>query len=345
MIPSRPLPLVGILAETFSIYGKTIVRYALLFLILIVPGVIFLTIGSTNATNDIVTSAQHDIGLNDSTLTALRNDARTWIDVQDPMFAAEWPMGDTAHYPHASTLQFGNYLESHTSYFESSASLFFIGIVLFMVGGFALVSVIIDLASRVFEEHPQALGPPLRDAFARNVWKMLFLYIVYSVLSWIVDEILLALPGAVGGIFTSFRIVIEMYLLIRLSLTFPALVSEELRPFQAVARSWELTRGAGWRIFGGAFAFGVLYFFAVVLLSMVISIVAGSPFLWLNDFFTLTHITVGWFLQGISGLIQSLALLWSIVLLLLFSLVPIFATVFYYDLRTRHDGPLVYLED
>jgi hypothetical protein len=35
----------------------------------------------------------------------------------------------------------------------------------------------------------------------------------------------------------------------------------------------------------------------------------------------------------------------GIVMLLLFSLLPIFFTVLYYDLRTRHDGPLVYLED
>ncbi|HSR82946.1 MAG TPA: glycerophosphoryl diester phosphodiesterase membrane domain-containing protein [Streptosporangiaceae bacterium] len=68
------------------------------------------------------------------------------------------------------------------------------------------------------------------------------------------------LLGILGGIGTA---VVEVLLWVRLSLTMPAVVLERISPVGAVKRSWRLTRGSFWRLFG------------ILLLTLLIVIVAG----------------------------------------------------------------------
>jgi hypothetical protein len=56
-----------------------------------------------------------------------------------------------------------------------------------------------------------------------------------------------ATVGVLGGIGT---IVFWLVLLTRLSVTLPALVLERIPPRLAIRRSWELSRGSSWRLFG-----------------------------------------------------------------------------------------------
>ncbi|HZK77124.1 MAG TPA: hypothetical protein VFD13_09465 [Candidatus Kapabacteria bacterium] len=345
MIPSRPLALVDIISETLSIYGRSFWRYALFFLLLVVPGAAIVTVGTTNLAQDATTSAHRDIGFGDSDLTAARNDTKAWFGKQNPIFAAQWPVTDTAHFPHPRTRQLASYLENNFSRFESSISVLAVGLALLLIGLFALMAGTADIGCQLFEERAQEFWEPLRDAFGKYVWKMLLLYILYLAANWSVDGILLLLPPDVGGVFGSFVTSAQIYVLIRLAATVPALVSEGLGPFQAVARSWELTRRAGWRIFGATFVIGILSFLGLMVLIMVISIVSGGVFLWLNDFFSKDQLTISWLLQSVPGVLRAVAIDTGIAVLTLFSLAPIFFTVFYYDLRTRHDGPLVYLEE
>ena len=82
-----------------------------------------------------------------------------------------------------------------------------------------------------------------------------------------------------------------------------------------------------------------------MILSMVMSFAPGDVFTWVNDFFSRDHLTIPWLLQSLPSVLRAIAIDTGIAVLALFSLAPIFFTVLYYDLRTRHDGPLVYLEE
>jgi hypothetical protein len=83
--------------------------------------------------------------------------------------------------------------------------------------------------------------------------------------------------------------------------------------------------------------------------STIVSIVAGLAITgvadWVSEFFGAGPISVRWLLQSLPGFLASAALYMSVVMLVIFALLPAFATILYYDLRTRHDGPLVYLDD
>ncbi|HET6400040.1 MAG TPA: hypothetical protein VFH95_01445 [Candidatus Kapabacteria bacterium] len=345
MIPSRPLALVDIISETLSIYGRSFWRYALFFLILFVPGTAIMTVGATNLAHDAITSAQRDIGFADTDLTVARNDVKAWFAEQNPIFAAQWPGTDTSHFPHARTRQLAHYLGNNVSRFESSISLFALGFVLLMIGIFALVAATVDLGCQVFEERKQEFWEPLRESFGKHVWKMLLLCLLYLSVSWSVEGMLMVLPPEIGGMFGSFLTMAQIYITIRLAVTVPAMVSEGLGPIQSLARSWELTRRAGWRIFAATLALGVLLFLALMLVSMIMSIVSGEALMWMNDFLIKPYLTVTWLLDSLPGVFRSIAIESGIAMLALFSFLPMFFTVLYYDLRTRHDGPLVYLED
>lgn len=344
MIPSRPLKLVDIISETFSIYGRTLLRYSLLFVILFLPGTILVTIGSLEFARDSVASAEHAIGFNDSALTTMRNDASAWLASQNPLFAAEWPVRDTVVVPHPTTRAFAHFIGTQVTDFAGPLNFLGIGALLFIFGIFALGSATIDLASQRFEERPLEVWEALRISTARHGWRMLFLYLCWVVINWILDTILLLLPGQVGGALAGFVTGAQLYILIRLAVVFPALVSEELGPFAAVRRSWELTKRTAWKVLGAAVAFGILFFLAVILVSMVLSIFSGTAMNGLNDFFSLPHLTLGWYYSHAPSFLEAIAIEMSIGALILFSLLPIFLTVLYYDLRTRHDGPLVYLD-
>jgi len=67
---------------------------------------------------------------------------------------------------------------------------------------------------------------------------------------------LLTVLGSIGAL------VFEILLAVRLSLTLPAVVLERLSPGVAIKRSWQLTRGSFWRMFG------------ILLLTLLIVIVA-----------------------------------------------------------------------
>jgi len=85
VIPSRSLALVEIITETFSIYGRTFVRYGLLFLLLAVPGICLVTAGTTSLTTDAIVAVRHDVIFGDSDLTNARNDLNAYLSEQNPI--------------------------------------------------------------------------------------------------------------------------------------------------------------------------------------------------------------------------------------------------------------------
>ena len=344
MIPSRPLALVEIFTETLSIYGRTFMRYGLLFIVLLVPGICLVAAGTTNFTQDFISSAKHDINFNDTDLTNARSDFNAFVTQQNPVLAEKLP-GTGQPYPHASTRQLYYYFHGNFTRFSSSIDLLASGLLLLMIGIFALIAATVDLASQVFEERRQEFFSSLRAAFAKHVWKILLLYLLYVFAAFALDGILSLLPAAGAGALSGFALVTQIFIVIRLCVTVPALVSEESGPFQAIARSWELTKQAGGRMFGALFVCFALLFVAMIFLGLILQFFFSNFSLWWNDFLTRDHLTLQWMLQSVPGAILGAASEMTIELLILFGVVPIFMMVLYYDLRTRHDGPLVYVDE
>lgn len=323
-------------------------RYALLFLILLVPGICLVSAGGTSLTSDVFTQAHHEIGFNDSDFTALRNDFTAFLIEQNPALNSShiFATSDTGQaYPHASTRKLYDFARSNLTRFSSSFSIFITGLVLLVIGLFALAAAAVDLASQSFEERALELFGSLRAALARHLWKILLLYILYSIVVGSVDAILSILPDGAAGALSGLVLITQIYIILRFAVTIPALVSEELGPFPALARSWQLTHRSGWKIFGASVIFGIILFAGVTMLGLVMQFVFSDVLTWENDFLTKDHLTLTWFLTGLPGFIRGAAIELSIVMLIVLGLLPVFGTVLYYDLRTRKDGPLMYLDE
>ena len=80
------------------------------------------------------------------------------------------------------------------------------------------------------------------------------------------------LIGVLGGIAT---VVFELFLLVRLSVTLPALVLERVSPASAIKRSFELSRGSGWRLFGILLLTELIVGVASLVLSIPFTIVGS----------------------------------------------------------------------
>ena len=81
--------------------------------------------------------------------------------------------------------------------------------------------------------------------------------------------IVLGILGWIGAV------VFEILLWVRLSLTLPAVVLERLAPMTAIKRSWQLSRGSFWRLFGILLLTGLVVGVAGYVLSIPFAIVGG----------------------------------------------------------------------
>ena len=362
MIPSRPLSVSEIIRETFSIYIHIFPRYVLLFLLLCIPGILLVTYGSTSLTHDVVSAAHHDIDFSDNDLTAVRNQMRNWLTVHNPMLLQEEQILEqldttakstsrdtTQQYIHGDSKQIFYYFSSNLARFETPIGILLFGGLLLFLGTIGLTGTVTDLACQVFEERDWDIPGALKANYARHVWKMLLLYVLYMALSSGVDQTFSAIETyspQIADSLGAIRTVAQIYIFLRLAFTIPALVSEEIGPFAALARSWRLTVRSGWRIMGAMVVFGLILSAAGMFLFILSGlIVSGTFFPWIEEFLQQPHLSVSWFLTTIPDFIHSIVIYAGIPFFILFALVPIFATVFYYDLRTRRDGPLVYLDE
>jgi hypothetical protein len=80
------------------------------------------------------------------------------------------------------------------------------------------------------------------------------------------------LIGFLGGIAS---VVFGVVLIVRLSLSLPALVLERISPARAVRRSFELSRGSSWRLFGILLLTWIIVGIAALVLSIPFSIAGG----------------------------------------------------------------------
>jgi hypothetical protein len=112
-----------------------------------------------------------------------------------------------------------------------------------------------------------------------------------------------------------------IFLAVKWSMTFPAIVAERAGPFAAMRRSWQLTRGHWWRTFGTLLV--------VVLISFVLA------FAILVGFGAAVATSDSISELAFAVLITAVTI---IVLAILYPLTAAIVTVLYYDLRVRNEG-------
>jgi hypothetical protein len=112
-----------------------------------------------------------------------------------------------------------------------------------------------------------------------------------------------------------------IFLAIKWSMTFPAIVAERAGPFQAMGRSWDLTRGHWWRTFGALVVVLLISF----VLAFAIFVAIGAAVATSDSISELAF----------AVLITAVTI---IVLAVLYPLAAAIVTVVYYDLRVRNEG-------
>lgn len=168
----------------------------------------------------------------------------------------------------------------------------------------------IATAATVFVVSESYLGRPLpaRDALRRATPLLARL---------IICSLLLAIVVGIGFIFFFFP---GIMLLCGLLLAFPSLVLEPgSSPTGALSRSWSLTRGARWRMFGLLVTMALLLYVPLVGLGAVAAVALPGGALGASPG-TLTLAVIG------------------VVQMLLYPLLYCVLTVAYYDLRVRKEG-------
>jgi uncharacterized membrane protein len=169
----------------------------------------------------------------------------------------------------------------------------------------------IATAATVFIVSESYLGRPLGpwDALARAtplLGRLIVCSILFAMLVGI-GLILFFFPGVIVAV--------------GLMLSFPALVLESsATPTSALARSWELTRGSRFRLFGLVATLLVLLYIPVVALGSTAALVLSDA--------SSSRATSGLVAVVLAGLIQ----------LLVYPLFYCVLTVAYYDLRVRKEG-------
>lgn len=224
--------------------------------------------------------------------------------------------------------------------------LFFSGI-LFIIGLSGAYAAMIDSSAAEFEEREGSLSTFIRHTLRRNLWKILGLFIIVNILPSIVANILIAIAESIspslGGFVSLVTLFLCFYVWLRLSFAMPAAVSEEIGVRASLERSWHLTTFQTLRVFGISSLFWFGMFGVSVILSIILGLLMGGmAYGWLMDFLGTAPMTIAQFTKGVSEYV-----FWTLIFIeILFGcylfFLPVFTTVFYYDLRTRLDGPLSY---
>lgn len=116
-------------------------------------------------------------------------------------------------------------------------------------------------------------------------------------------------------------LLLDLWIAIKLSVVFPALVFERIGPPRAIARSWRLTGGHWWRLFGTLVVAGLI----TVVLQLVLGGVAGGV-LATSD--SVSELTTAIVITAVN----------LIVLAITYPLIAAIVCVMYFDLRVRNEG-------
>ena len=382
MIPSRPLNFFEILHETFRIVGKIFLRTLVLVLIFVLPFAALVIWAESDALQNASHLLETQGNVTDSAFTAARDDVVRQIEEQDPESMSRLrtafnikpstyqndtvrPATPPAVAPPATTTpqttppQASITIHTSTQHkdvysieAELAGSFFKVSFALLLLalglsGAYAGIT---ELSARAFEERKVNFRPVLRSVFRRHLW-IVFAYqmLMFFALGLIplLLRVLLQNTSSVGPQFLSFGLsVAQVYLGFKLALSIPAIVSEEIGIAAGMKRSWQLTTSNWWRVLGIILAFGVGMFMISVIVLIIISLFdLNSVFDLFRYLFFAPQLSIHRAMQAMIEIITFAAEIYSVPMAIIFILLPIFSTVFYYDLRTRFDGPLSYDEE
>jgi hypothetical protein len=190
---------------------------------------------------------------------------------------------------------------------ESSEAVagFLVGIGIQSLGAALAVAACFKAISAAYLGERAGAGESL-GLLGRRLIPLVIAWVVVVVIS-IAGFVLLILPG--------------IWLSVKLCMTFSAIAFERAGPFAGIGRSWRLTRGNWWRVFGTLLVVFLIAFVVNFALTAVLGIVAAGA-------------------DNLSEL--AFALLATLITLLTYVLTyPLWAsvlTVIYYDLRVRNEG-------
>jgi hypothetical protein len=180
--------------------------------------------------------------------------------------------------------------------------------------GLSLVLNLIATGATVFIVSESYLGRPIS---AREALNRATPYIGRI----LVCSLLMAFVIGVGFVFL---FIPGIVLAVGLALAIPTVVLEPRSPSAALSRSWELTRGSRWRIFGLGLTLLVLLYIPVVAVTGLVAVIlpqaAGERF-GPASLSTISAIAIG-------GVVQ----------MFIYPLFYCVLTVTYYDLRVRKEG-------
>ena len=174
---------------------------------------------------------------------------------------------------------------------------------------------LVATGATVFIVSESYLGRPLtaREALMRATPYMARILIASLLMAFVIGLgfLLLVVPGVIFAV--------------GLAVAIPAVVLEPGRSASAgLSRSWELTRGSRWRIFGlGLTLFLLLYVPVVAISGLVAVVLPGEPAAGFGAASTATVVAL-----AIGGVVQ----------LFIYPLFYCVLTVTYYDLRVRKEG-------
>lgn len=135
----------------------------------------------------------------------------------------------------------------------------------------------------------------------------------------------IALGFGLGGLLLG--IVLFAWVMIRIYFAMPIVVLERLGPGQALARSWRLTRGSWWRMFGIVLLTLVLVSVVTMLLSFPFSLLSTLPMLFMQDS-SWAGVTNGAILYVGDVLAHAITTSFTVAV----------TTLLYIDLRIRREG-------
>jgi len=176
--------------------------------------------------------------------------------------------------------------------------------------------------SNRYLDQPATVGGSYRAAFARwrSITAMVLAVVLIVVGGMAVSILLAVVTGQIALFYLGFLVAIGVYVvvLVRTTVAPQAIVLEHLGGFPGLSRSWQLTRGAGGRVFGIRFLLGLIQAIAgYVIILPLDAAVAGTS--------TSTQLLIGQVGQAVTAVFIAPITLVTLTLL-------------YYDLRIRREG-------
>lgn len=235
-------------------------------------------------------------------------------------------------------------------------------VVVFILFSLAIFSIYLAAASYASTQADSGVKVTIRESYAlawrhggRYLWLLVLCY-VYAFLPLLLAEGA-ALVGAIaftrgGGahnpaVFLLIPLAVLVYIAalvygiimgLRLSLTFPACVEENLTVRAAIRRSFQLVRGAKGRIFLVVLVVYAILYAALIVIELVTMLLGAIGFFLAMALHA--HFTPPWSYMGLSvlGICVFAALLFFISLT--YAALVAALAVLYHDQRLRKDGPL-----